>query len=39
MDFDVMKCACVIQPIILSEGIKGALIAHVEDLRCFTVIY
>lgn len=39
MDFDVMKCVHVIQPIILSRGLKCALIADLVDLGRSKVIY
>lgn len=39
MDFDVTKCTHVIRPIILSEGLKCALIADLVDLGRSKVIY
>lgn len=39
MDFDVTKCTHVIRPIILSEGLKCALIADLVDLGKSKVIY
>lgn len=39
MDFDVTKCGHVIRPIILSEGLKCALIADLVDLGRSKVIY
>lgn len=39
MDFDVMKCAHVIGPIILSRGLKCSLIADQVDLGRSKVIY